>query len=148
VADSTAFATECRIEPHLADFQSYKRNQADSLVGVVHTHPTAAGQAVYGCPDRLIPDPSGTVDTLRYERWPGDTINGRQPAPIAGEQRAAGGGSPPDWEMLQGLVNGYVVNADGEVWQLPTSVQTDPVQRVSNMKFTQYIHNMLAACDW
>lgn len=137
-------ATQCTAdaEDNIRNWGPFRCNANDTLVAVNHTHPTEVGQPVYGCRDVI----TQGGDTLRFERWPGDTTNGGFPAPLKEDEWGNGGGSPGDWDDLQGMIDGYVINAIGEVWMLRKEVSTDPVNRLNNL--TYYVYYRHSVCDW
>jgi hypothetical protein len=148
VEDPLAIGTECQTgrRPVTTPVSSQ-----DVLVAMVHTHPTVTGKKVYGCP----PDPE---TSLPRQRGPWDTST-----PFVGKKEADstnGGGSIPDWSALRDHpanqvpypqvppVDGYVINADGEVWHLTSLDAFRPSDQKNNRRVYRYKGNSNPSCNW
>jgi hypothetical protein len=138
--DTQAVATECSVTRSSMDT---RRSPDDVKVGIAHSHPTVNGDVIYGCP----PDEYG----VRPQRYPGDS------GPIATKvpDATSGGGSVADWIAVAAAnsgngqaIDGYVINADGEVWKLPASLIFTPSLEASNNKMTKYKGNSNPSCNW
>jgi hypothetical protein len=122
-----------------------RRSPDDVKVGDVHTHPTGQLLPVYGCPR--------SADGKDYQLGPWDTLSGRKVRPKRPD-REFGGGSEQDWRRLMGLrengrqVDGYLLNADGEVWKLPTELMYPGAPIESNTNVWRWSLNRDPKCNW
>jgi hypothetical protein len=140
-------ATEC----HSVSSYDEKRGD-DILVAGVHVHPTHELDAndpmglgkIYGCRDTQTAP--GEID--RYQRWPGDTVDGRL-LPYVRNRFDAGGGSSADWASGGGKRDSYVLSAEGEIWRLPKEMYGKPDSiQATNRDFHPIKNNTVAACNW
>jgi hypothetical protein len=151
VEDTLLWSTECFGKRSAVDL---RKNLADVKVGDVHTHPADALLEVYGCPPR---------NGMPVKRGPWDTSR-----PSASRKRDAelGGGSFEDWIRLARLpgnknpdpdgppvtpsVDGYVLNAEGEVWKLPKELLDFQTSLPSNPNHWRWRLNIPSkqSCNW
>jgi hypothetical protein len=135
-AQSNARANECYFNE--GNPNSYKRNPTDVVFRHVHTHPTHQYQKVYGCPA------SGQgLDSQLKQRGPWDTS---RPSATKKPDILNGGGSWGDWTTVYQTRDEYVINADGEVWRLPSYLQFS--EQSTNRIFYRYKGNGNPACNW
>lgn len=134
---SNALANECYVKE--TNSTLHRHQSSDVVVAHVHTHPTHKYKAVYGCP----PNANGP-DSVLTQRGPWDT--GRPKATKRPDIETGGGSIWGDWTVVWQTRDEYVVNADGEVWHLPSYLQWS--QQASNRLLYKYKGNSNSSCDW
>lgn len=136
--DSGVFANECGFQS--GNPNTRKHNPADSVVAHAHSHPTLNGLPVYGCPPTAV----GPGAQMLLSRGPWDTS---RPIPRKDPDINTGGGSLyGDWVQVMGTRDEYVMNANGEVWNLPSYLSFP--EQAGNRKFWKISGNSNSTCDW
>ncbi|CAN5186890.1 hypothetical protein BH23GEM2_BH23GEM2_09540 [soil metagenome] len=114
VQDQTVRSTQCNTDRGTPTVQN-----GDTVVAGGHTHPSRAGEKLYGCQAAAGQGP--------LSQRPGDGL----PAPIAPRRDFNGGGSDSDWGVADiTRVPEYVYTKDGNLYRLDPS--TLPAQRKNN----------------
>jgi len=133
-------STECK-NRQISNPDALKHNSTDTYVAHVHTHPTHAGDEVFGCP----PDANGPGTVILRRRGPWDTD--RPPSTKRPDSQTGGGSLWGDWiTVVTNYRDEYVINADGEVWQLPRDLMFS--EQSGNRLFWKYKGNSDASCNW
>jgi hypothetical protein len=143
--DTQAWSTECRLE---RSGMVTRHSPDDVKVADVHTEPTEKGWFMYGCgPDYFTHELA--------KRGPWDSTRTRLPR--RGNVELTGGGSLADWIAVRDLpenagpiplVDGYVLNADGQIWKLPKEKLRDDTQWLSNNASWRWTGNNNPSCNW
>lgn len=121
-------ATECTYNPNIVPPRGPGKDSAAILVAIYHTHPSDAGEKVYGCP------PNGKE---KYAQNLGDVPH-LQPQ-TAGPDWSTGGGSTFDWEWTRtGEIADYVVAKSGRIWRLDWTTEVD--DRANNPNKFDFLH--------